>query len=105
MHWREVFILYLFPLLHGNMESNHQNKPIASAWTVCHSSPYIILYVFEFHCNIKIDKEWFCHVETQTILNNICFLFPIVVWVRNDDITNTKLAVIGKKLQYELLHV
>ena len=49
--WRAVSALtrvltwYLFPSLLCNSENKHQNNPLVSAETICHSSTYIIIYL------------------------------------------------------------
>ena len=39
-------IHFPFPLLLHNLGNKHQNNPLVSAETVCHSSTYIIFYFF-----------------------------------------------------------
>ena len=54
--WRTVYALTrvlfwcLFPSLLRNTGNKHQNKPLMSAETICHSSVYIILYISWVNC-------------------------------------------------------
>ena len=44
-----VLLWCLFPSLRRNSGNKHQNNPLVSAETVCHSSTNIILYIL-VHC-------------------------------------------------------
>ena len=44
LHSLKYYFGVLFPLLLHNSGNKHQNNPLVSAETVCHSSAYIILY-------------------------------------------------------------
>ena len=52
LSWRTAYALTsvifwpLFPSLLSNSGNKHQNNPLVSAWTIHHSSTYIIQYVF-----------------------------------------------------------
>ena len=60
-------ILVFISLVASQLRNIHQNNPLVSAETVCHSSTYIILYVFGEQTS---DYYWYIvyHVPSYSAL-------------------------------------